>query len=370
MKTKIFYPNKIFLLSFIFISVFSYITPARNLSNNPESVVYDSVMHRYLVSNVGSGNIVQINSDGSTSNFSTVLARTLGMVIVGDTLYVADITGVVGFNLATGNRIRTIPIPGMNVLNDITTDGVGFLYVTDSGNGKIYKVIIEDGTSQTIASGIYWPNGILYDEFSHRLLFCVFGSNVSIREIDLTNYSVSTIITTNFTDLDGLTIDNENKIYVSSWGSNKVYRYDNAFSSQPQVISSGHNGPADIFFDKINNVLVVPDFNSNVIEFIDIPTNLSQDNAKVIPQDFILYQNYPNPFNPTTKISYQIPAPSFVTLKVYDVLGNEISTLVNEEKSAGIYEFNFDGTQLSSGIYFCRLQAVNYTQSIKMLLVK
>ena len=123
MKAKFLYSKKPFLLTLIFSSIFSYVARAQSLYNNPESVVYDSVRNRYLVSNVGGGNIVQVNSDGSTSYFSTVLTRTLGMVIIGDTLYVADITGVVGFDLSTSQRIRTIPISGMDILNDITTDG-------------------------------------------------------------------------------------------------------------------------------------------------------------------------------------------------------------------------------------------------------
>jgi len=89
-----------------------------------------------------------------------------------------------------------------------------------------------------------------------------------------------------------------------------------------------------------------------------------------IPLDFQLLQNHPNPFNPTTKISYQIPERSFVTVKVFDALGKEIETLVNEEKHIGNFEVEFDGTGLSSGIYFCRLLANNYTETIKMLVLK
>jgi len=86
--------------------------------------------------------------------------------------------------------------------------------------------------------------------------------------------------------------------------------------------------------------------------------------------DYTLYQNYPNPFNPTTTIKYQIPELSNVTLKVYDVLGNEIITLANEEKPTGSYEVEFDGGELTSGIYFYRLQAGNFINTIKMVLMK
>jgi len=90
------------------------------------------------------------------------------------------------------------------------------------------------------------------------------------------------------------------------------------------------------------------------------------------PKEFALYQNYPNPFNPTTTIEYQIPAQSLVTLKVFDVLGNEITTLINEEKPAGKYnvELRIDNLELSSGIYFYQLKAGRFIQTKKMVLMK
>jgi len=88
------------------------------------------------------------------------------------------------------------------------------------------------------------------------------------------------------------------------------------------------------------------------------------------PTDFVLEQNHPNPFNPTTKIKYQIPELSFVTLKVYDVLGNEVATLVDEELPAGEYEVEFEGRGLSSGLYFYKLSAGNFIETKKMILMK
>ena len=83
-----------------------------------------------------------------------------------------------------------------------------------------------------------------------------------------------------------------------------------------------------------------------------------------------MLQNYPNPFNPSTTIKFQIPNSSFVNLKVYDVLGNEVATLVNEEKPAGTYQLSFDASNLSSGIYFYKLQAGNIVETKKMILLK
>ena len=89
-----------------------------------------------------------------------------------------------------------------------------------------------------------------------------------------------------------------------------------------------------------------------------------------IPHELILFQNYPNPFNPVTIINYQIPVNNFVTLKLYNTLGEEIATLVNEEKPAGRYSVNFDGSSLPSGVYVYRLNAGNFTAERKMVLVK
>lgn len=86
--------------------------------------------------------------------------------------------------------------------------------------------------------------------------------------------------------------------------------------------------------------------------------------------DFKLNQNFPNPFNPSTSIQYQVSSISQVTLKVYDILGNEVATLINEKKPAGVYEVDFNSSQLSSGVYLYKLQAGSFVQTKKMLLLK
>lgn len=89
-----------------------------------------------------------------------------------------------------------------------------------------------------------------------------------------------------------------------------------------------------------------------------------------IPGKFELKQNYPNPFNPTTKIVYAIPQDGHVSMKVYDILGKEVTTLVNENKKAGRYTINFDGSQFTSGIYITKITEGSFNGLIKMLLIK
>ncbi len=100
-----------------------------------------------------------------------------------------------------------------------------------------------------------------------------------------------------------------------------------------------------------------------------IATNINEDSL-VDPLTFSLKQNYSNPFNPATTIQYKNPKLNFVSLKVYDILGIEIVKLVNEEKSAGIYEVELDAISLPSGIYFYKLQNPNFTQTKEIILLK
>lgn len=94
------------------------------------------------------------------------------------------------------------------------------------------------------------------------------------------------------------------------------------------------------------------------------------ESEEILPTEYALYQNYPNPFNPSTIISWQSPVGSHQILKVYDMLGNEIATLVDEYKPAGIYEVEFDASNLASGLYLCRMQSGGFTETKKMLFLK
>ncbi|MCL6099388.1 MAG: T9SS type A sorting domain-containing protein [Bacteroidetes bacterium] len=96
----------------------------------------------------------------------------------------------------------------------------------------------------------------------------------------------------------------------------------------------------------------------------------STENSRSLPSHFSIEQNYPNPFNPNTTINYSIPKESFVTIEVYDVLGREVKTIVNENKQVGNYRVEFNASNLVSGIYFYRIQAGNFTETKKLILMK
>ncbi|RKX28901.1 MAG: hypothetical protein DRP47_03105 [Candidatus Zixiibacteriota bacterium] len=110
-----------------------------------------------------------------------------------------------------------------------------------------------------------------------------------------------------------------------------------------------------------------PEFESVSVSLLDAS---AAPNTPDLPTKFGLSQNYPNPYNPSTVISYDVPKASHVTLSVFNVLGQEVTTLVDEEKEAGTYEIVFDGSDIASGIYFYRIAADNFSETKKMVLVK
>ena len=124
-----------------------------------------------------------------------------------------------------------------------------------------------------------------------------------------------------------------------------------------QIINSYANPGINEYYKYVN------------INRIDIPDKV-EINKLINLNKYILFQNYPNPFNPTTKIKYQISETGVSTLKIYDVLGREIKTLIDEKKPAGNYEIEFNATGLPSGIYFYQLKAGNYIETKKMILMK
>jgi hypothetical protein len=139
--------------------------------------------------------------------------------------------------------------------------------------------------------------------------------------------------------------------------ANQVYT-DTIFSAGNSVNGDGFNNSQDRW-----------NFGQRfVVHVIDQVSSVEENN--VLVNNFKLDQNYPNPFNPSTVISYSLPQNSFVTLKVYDIIGNEVATLVNETKSAGKYDVSFEASNLSNGVYLYSIKTNNFTSTKKMILMK
>ncbi|MBP9581862.1 MAG: T9SS type A sorting domain-containing protein [Ignavibacteriaceae bacterium] len=165
--------------------------------------------------------------------------------------------------------------------------------------------------------------------------------------------------------------------YAVSWTSGTALQYPESWC----WLNHGENIMA-LTYEDMYQCSLTGNFDSTanailrgVLDYMDITTDVKQV-ADLNPTEFELYQNYPNPFNPSTKISWQSPVSSWQSLKVYDVLGNEVATLVDEYKSSGTYKVDFNNvetlhaTYLPSSVYFYRLQVGDYSKTKKMILLK
>lgn len=184
-----------------------------------------------------------------------------------------------------------------------------------------------------------------------------------------------------FEPLPRISLDKYRSVYIScatarsGGGVNlAVVKYDNNGNQQwiaEYQRNSQVNEAYDMTVDKNNNVLITGKTGNDftTIKFSQIISNIISEPSELV-KDFKLMQNYPNPFNPSTKIEFEMPASAFVTLKVYDVLGKEITVLINQTLHQGKHSIDFSGSHLASGIYFYRLETDRSIETKKMFLLK
>lgn len=171
----------------------------------------------------------------------------------------------------------------------------------------------------------------------------------------LNNLQVKITLTGTTSNVAGELVDN----------NGNVVAVNNSTSSNPFILTAPSAGTYTVNAGYKN-----PSLRWGTASAVVTVTGVDEELVGLRPQTFDLYSNYPNPFNPSTKIRYAISQSAFTTLKVYSMLGQEVATLINEEKSPGVYEVNFDAANLSSGTYLYKLQAGDFTEIKKMVVIK
>ena len=281
------------------------------------------------------------------------------------------------------------------------TDTLSDVHPLRIGNEWVYSfnlVVSGGGSSRTdtgyvnyrVISSTISPDSIIWHMFAVRnFMQYVYGFPPRYIE-DTTHFDIielSSLRDKSYTPVyDQLSLfpffpaapDSESFYRFQSTNSNGEYFLDVTFFPDPWNPGFGYN--VKYFLKKDIGILncQADQFKGFPNFFIRTSYNFISVNSvheiKVKNNDFYVSQNYPNPFNPSTKISWQTPVSSWQTLKVYDVLGNEITTLVNEHKPAGSYEVEFsatgEGNNLPSGVYFYQLKAGDYINTKKMILLK
>ena len=249
----------------------------------------------------------------------------------------------------------------------------GFVIADVTCNGDV--VAFENVNDTTVIANIGDLNNYLYtttftpNEVSDLVFSIAYGTNDSLEAInaltdgsnisftlELVDANTNEIIST----LDSFVFDENN---ICSYG-------EQSYNINMQGIGNRNVKLRAISYTSFNGSYNLANIyaESNILGKNN-SRELSFNGGSVITT-YDLYQNYPNPFNPSTTIKFQIPKDGIVTLKVYDILGNELSTLINEQKTQGRYEINFNASSLASGVYVYKLQAGEYISSKKMILLR
>ncbi|HOP50162.1 MAG TPA: choice-of-anchor A family protein [Ignavibacteriales bacterium] len=258
---------------------------------------------------------------------------------------------------------------------DIEVEAVQAL-AKDSKN-NIYAATFGGGIFKSTDLGANW-NKL---DISYRHIWCLgvdnsdnvfagsFGNGVYYSSNEGNSW---TILNNSLTGeyIYSITVDDSNRVFASAW-NNGIYQVNVNNSnpnSMPMVLGLKGVGVTSIFYDNDEIYAATENGNLYVLNLKKVVgIKNSNDNKKY---NFNLQQNYPNPFNPGTKISFEIPTSGNVVLKIYDINGKEVSTLINKFMSAGSYSVDFNASDLTTGVYFYRLSLGNSIMTKKMILVK
>ncbi len=359
------------------------------------------------VSNFGSGfgstdgnNLFKVYHDGTVEEFATGLNGGAGNVVDPDgNIFQANINNNTISKITPEGNVTVFASTNLYAPVGVSIDSDGNIYaancgVDQTGLNSITK-ITPGGTTSKFASSplMNCPNGLTIDE--NDILYTCNYNNGNVLKID-TDGSVSVIATLPGGNNSHLAYANNN-LYVAKRCDNKIYRVGldgsfeliagtgergnndgdplNATINLPNGLAVSPTGDTLYFASKtsFNGECFTTPLNPVVIRMITGLQNITNiESEKEVLPSFNLEQNYPNPFNPTTNIKYTIPGgvEGLVTLKVYNILGREMALLVNEPKSSGYYEVEFNAGGLPSGIYIYVLSFGGMRSAKKLTLLK
>jgi len=326
--------------------------------SNPESVEYDAANNRWLVGQNNSGKVLIYNpTNGVLTDFCVGMTTgPYGIEILGNVLYCCDGSRVKGYDLTSGTMVFNLNL-NATFLNGITSDGNNFLFVTDYSAKKIFRINVSANSFNPMATIVKSPNGIIYDSANNRCVFVTWGANAPIQAISLMDSTISTLITTTLTNLDGIIRDSQGNWYVSAWGTNSLNKTDAAFSYNPVSVKNGLSSPADLGINATLDSIGIPNSGSanNVVFHAISNTSGINDlnNKETLP--------FPNPSGSRITITLDDMIIDG-RIELTDISGKEISS---DTAKGNI--FYIDKGELSTGNYIIRISdrgKVVYTKQI------
>ncbi|MEE9429587.1 MAG: NosD domain-containing protein, partial [Melioribacteraceae bacterium] len=240
---------------------------------------------------------------------------------------------------------------------------------------KSFSISLDDSLGSSFPISISIPNGTTQGELTKITINAKSQSNNS--HTDETDFYVAThspVLSKIVLSPDSANVTVGDTLQFSVIGYDQIFHQLNfmaqwnaslgTIDTSGMFIAGESSGIAKVSVSDPITKLV-----SEAIVVIGTPTDIKEE-ASELPNEFVLAQNYPNPFNPTTKIRFSLPETSDVKLKVYNIIGEQVTTLVNNSMDAGVHEVNFDASSLSSGVYIYRIVAGNFSDVKKMILLQ
>jgi parallel beta-helix repeat protein len=320
-------------------------------SQGGDGIITNAVIEGNIIYSNGIGGGAAINLDGVQES-----------LIFNNLLYDNHATGIALFMIDGAEGSKNNKIYNNTIVNPANTRWNILLVNGSTGNILYNNILINNHSfrgSISIDQSSVQDFTSDYNILENRLSNDDGNSNMSLAQWQALGY-----------DLHSIIADPEGEIFINHTAGD----FHLLPGSQP--INIGSSLVSSIVFEDLDNISRPQGSGFDIGAYEFSGTTGVEEN--ILTENFILFQNYPNPFNPTTKIKYTIAADVIlsgaknlnVSLRVYDVLGNEVAALVNEEKLPGAYEINFDGSNLSCGIYFYTLTAGGYKSTKKLILIK
>lgn len=360
-------------MKFIFTILFSTAVLSAFSQNltDVESVEFDPVTERFLVTNGSSIVIIDDNEDPD-GTLGTGAGASYGMEVMNGVLWAISNNQVKGYNVSDGSLLATANISGASFLNGMASDGESRIWVTDFSLKKIHQIDVSDLgnpiVTQIVANTTSTPNGIVYDGENNRLIFVNWGNNAAIKAVDLSDNSISTLTTTSLGNCDGIDNDSYGNYYVSSWAPvARITRFNNDFSASETITVSGLSSPADICYAQSIDTLAIPNSGNNTVRLVGFSAPNSVAESETSASEVKIY---PNPINENSLLEFTLPTPQQVRVDVLDMNGRVVFQIIDELFPSGLNKLILGSLELSSGNYLCRIQSKDLNQQIPVIVAR
>lgn len=234
--------------------------------NRPESVAFDAVSGRFLISNAGNGTIVSMDSTGALEMLiDKGLSKPRGLKMVLDKLWVTDDTQVHAIDVAAKKILTTIPVSGSKMLNDIEADELGQLYISDTmGNCLWILDPLTKKLEKVTDKLMKQPNGIYFDRPRRQMLIVSLGEKQPILAFNTKSREFSVFMDTIYSRLDGIQADDPGRIFFSSWAEKAILMIPQT-QNRFQLFQKDLTSPADFYWHEPTNELIVPLMEQNKV---------------------------------------------------------------------------------------------------------